>query len=182
MLLKSDVRKVISGDRRARSETERLAARDAIRRVVLDFCRTAGLAAGSRIAAYEPLPSEPGSTELLAELRRAGYQVIVPITLPDNDLDWAEWSPQTEGRSSLGIEAVARCMLVLVPAFAVDRRGARLGRGGGSYDRALARVTESVPVAALLFSGEILDSVPTDVWDRSVSAAATPEGWVSLPY
>ena len=40
----------------------------------------------------------------------------------------------------LGRAAVAEAQLVVVPALAVDRRGLRLGRGGGSYDRALARV------------------------------------------
>jgi 5-formyltetrahydrofolate cyclo-ligase len=70
---------------------------------------------------------------------------------------------------------------VLVPALAVDHRGQRLGRGGGSYDRALARVGERVPVVALLFDGELIDQVPAEPHDRPVSAVALPsQGIVSV--
>ena len=49
---------------------------------------------------------------------------------------------------------------MLVPAIAVDHSGMRLGRGGGSYDRALARVGTPVPTVALLYDGEFLPHVP----------------------
>ena len=52
--------------------------------------------------------------------------------------------------------------MVLVPALAVDRTGMRLGRGGGSYDRALGRVPVGTFVCALLYDGEVLDRVPHD--------------------
>jgi 5-formyltetrahydrofolate cyclo-ligase len=80
-----------------------------------------------------------------------------------------------------GVDAVARASLVLVPALAVDTRGNRLGRGGGSYDRALARVGPRVPVIALLNDGELLDHVPAAPHDRPVSMAALPSrGIVSI--
>ncbi len=80
-----------------------------------------------------------------------------------------------------GVDAVARAALVLVPALAVDTRGNRLGRGGGSYDRALARVGPRVPVIALLNDGELLDHVPAAPHDRPVSMAALPSrGIVSI--
>ena len=37
----------------------------------------------------------------------------------------------------LGVEAIGTAALVLVPGLAVDRRGIRLGRGAGYYDRSL---------------------------------------------
>ena len=55
--------------------------------------------------------------------------------------------------------------MVLVPALAVDRAGNRLGRGGGSYDRALARVGPLIPVIALLYDDELLDQVPAEQHD-----------------
>jgi 5-formyltetrahydrofolate cyclo-ligase len=62
----------------------------------------------------------------------------------------------------------------VVPALAVDRRGSRLGRGGGSYDRALARVPAGRPVLALLYDGECPEVVPTEPHDRRVTVAVTP--------
>ena len=69
---------------------------------------------------------------------------------------------------------MTRADVVLVPALAVDGRGSRLGRGGGSYDRALARVFGLVPTIALLYDDELLDHVPAEPHDRAVRAVARP--------
>jgi 5-formyltetrahydrofolate cyclo-ligase len=72
--------------------------------------------------------------------------------------------------------------LVLVPALAVDRHtGVRLGRGGGSYDRALARTHPGTPVIALLYPGELLEGVPAQPHDARVTAVLTPDGLLRLP-
>jgi 5-formyltetrahydrofolate cyclo-ligase len=105
------------------------------------------------------------------------------VLLPDGGLDWAEQSPDAELRASerglleptgprLGPEAVRTCDVVVVPALAVDRDGHRLGRGGGSYDRALSGAQGLV--VALLHDGELLDAVPTDPHDVAVHAVVTP--------
>jgi 5-formyltetrahydrofolate cyclo-ligase len=73
-----------------------------------------------------------------------------------------------------GTGAVASADLVIVPALAVDARGNRLGRGGGGYDRALARVGPAVPVVALLHDGELVGRVPAEPHDRPVPMAALP--------
>src|SRR5680860_1634359 len=54
-------------------------------------------------------------------------------------------------------------------------------RGGGSYDRALARVPVGTFVCALLYDGELLDRVPAAGHDRPVTAAVTPTGLTRLP-
>ena len=74
----------------------------------------------------------------------------------------------------LGPEAIASAEIVLVPALAVDATGTRLGRGGGSYDRALARVRPEVPVIALLYPGELVPLLPAEPHDRPVTAVLTP--------
>jgi 5-formyltetrahydrofolate cyclo-ligase len=66
--------------------------------------------------------------------------------------------------------------VVLVPALAVDARGNRLGRGGGSYDRALARVGGQVPTIALLYDAELLAHVPAEPHDQRVRAAVARAG------
>ena len=72
--------------------------------------------------------------------------------------------------------------LVLLPALAVDRLGWRLGRGGGSYDRALTRVGTPIPTVALLYDGELLDRVPAGRHDQRVRLIARPsQGITRLP-
>jgi 5-formyltetrahydrofolate cyclo-ligase len=177
------MRATILAARAAMTAVDRAAARNAIRAHVLAYC-AAALPAEARIAAYQPLRTEPGSIELLAELTARGHRVMVPVTRPDRDLDWAWFDPTlpigSASPTRLGLTAAADTALVLAPACAVDRRGNRLGRGGGSYDRALGRLPDGVIVAALLFTNELVDAVPTDEWDRPVSAAVTPTGWIPL--
>ena len=80
-----------------------------------------------------------------------------------------------------GVDTIRTAALVIVPALAVDRRtGVRLGRGGGSYDRALARVGPNVPTVALLHDGELMEGVPAESHDCRVRYAMTPEGLTTL--
>jgi 5-formyltetrahydrofolate cyclo-ligase len=69
---------------------------------------------------------------------------------------------------------------VLAPALAVARDGSRLGRGGGSYDRALARCPADAVLAAVVFDEEVVDVLPSDAWDVRVHLAVTPSGWRTL--
>jgi 5-formyltetrahydrofolate cyclo-ligase len=180
MTAKTALRASLAAARAARTEQQRARDRAAIREHVLAGCRTGRARPGSLIAAYEPLRTEPGSTELLTELDDAGYRLIVPVTLADRDLDWSAWAAAGRAGARLGPDAIAAAALVLVPAFAVDPAGNRLGRGGGSYDRALARLPAGTPVAALLYGDELLSEVPVDSWDLPVSSVVTPDGWLDL--
>jgi len=66
--------------------------------------------------------------------------------------------------------------LLVVPALAVGRDGTRLGRGGGSYDRVLARVGGTVPALAVVDADEVLDALPAEPHDRPVDGYVTPLG------
>jgi len=143
------------------------------------------------IAAYVPFGSEPGGPDLPEALYLIGARVLLPVLRPDNDLDWAEYTGELiqtprglrePPGPMLGIGAVAEADLLVVPAVAVDRHGVRLGRGGGSYDRALDRVHVGTPVVALLHDGELVAELPAEAHDRLVSAVITPSGgWCDLP-
>jgi 5-formyltetrahydrofolate cyclo-ligase len=61
----------------------------------------------------------------------------------------------------------------------VDERGMRLGRGGGSYDRVLARLeaaSASPALVVLLYANEVVVRVPEEPHDHPVHAVVTPEG------
>jgi 5-formyltetrahydrofolate cyclo-ligase len=135
------------------------------------------------VAAYASVGGEPATGLLLEQLLAAGKRVVLPVLQPDGDLDWAVYTGdlRAAGRGlleppgpRLGADAVATADVVLVPGLAVDRRGYRLGRGGGSYDRALGRVPPGTPVVALLHDEEVLDEVPVAAHDRPVTAVVTP--------
>ena len=136
------------------------------------------------VAAYVSVGREPGTGALLDALAAVGKRVILPLLQPDNDLDWATYSGAdalaSAGRGllepagpRLGAEAVATADAVLVPGLAVDQTGLRLGRGGGSYDRALGRVPVGTFTCVLLNDDEVIDQVPAAAHDRRVAAAVT---------
>ncbi len=145
------------------------------------------------VASYYSVGTEPDTRGLVYALWKRGAYVLLPVLRPDGDLDWASY----EGPDSLapgprgllepverrrGVQAVASADAVIAPAIAVDRAGNRLGRGGGSFDRALARVGPPIPVFALLYDGELLDRVPADAHDGPVRAVARPRhGITALP-
>jgi len=143
------------------------------------------------VAAYVSVGTEPGTGPLLDRLLAMGRRVVVPVLLPDYDLDWAVYDgPRSVVRARaglleptgprLGVEAVATADVVLTPGLAVDRTGLRMGRGGGCYDRALGRVPVGTFTCTLLYAGELLDEVPAAPHDRRVTAVATPDGVTRL--
>jgi 5-formyltetrahydrofolate cyclo-ligase len=142
------------------------------------------------VAAYMSVGTEPDTGGLVYALWKRGTYVLLPLLRGDHDLDWASY----EGPDSLrpgphglleptepprGVTAVTSADLVIVPALAVDRGGMRLGRGGGSYDRALARVGPAVLTIALLYDGELLDDLPAGDRDQPVRAVARPAAGIT---
>ncbi|MFB7599105.1 5-formyltetrahydrofolate cyclo-ligase, partial [Streptomyces sp. NPDC056160] len=79
----------------------------------------------------------------------------------------------------LGPDAVTAADVVLLPGLAADSRGMRLGRGGGSYDRVLARLERAdahPALVVLLYDREVVEHVPAEPHDRPVQAVVTPSG------
>ncbi|TIC88238.1 5-formyltetrahydrofolate cyclo-ligase [Nocardioides sp. GY 10113] len=139
------------------------------------------------IACYVATAGEPDTGPLLDRLRAAGCRVLLPVLLPDNDLDWGVYEGADALRPGrfellepagprLGPDAIAAVDAVLVPGLAVSADGHRLGRGGGSYDRALTRLPAGAFTAVVLRRDEVGLDVPVEPHDRPVRAAITPDG------
>jgi 5-formyltetrahydrofolate cyclo-ligase len=103
----------------------------------------------------------------------AGKLEVVPGGLHDGFVRDAAGvlAPPPEVRAS----RLAPGDLLLVPGVAFTRRGARLGRGGGYYDRLLADAAGCISVG-LAFDIQLVDEIPTDSHDREVSIVVTPSG------
>jgi 5-formyltetrahydrofolate cyclo-ligase len=139
------------------------------------------------IAAYASFRTEPDTRGLLFALWKRGTYVLLPRLLPDRDLDWATYEgpdslvpgphgllqPAAEAR---GVRAIEAADVVIVPSLAVDRSGMRLGRGSGSYDRALARVGPQILTVAMVYDAELVDALPAAPHDLRVRAVVTPSG------
>ncbi|MFJ8249841.1 5-formyltetrahydrofolate cyclo-ligase [Streptomyces sp. NPDC094466] len=148
------------------------------------------LADARTVAAYVSVGREPGTRALLEALRGRGVRVLLPVLLADNDLDWAAYEgpehllPAGRGLlepdgARLGPAAVLEAGAVLLPGLAVDGAGMRLGRGGGSYDRVLARLTAAgarPSLVVLLYDDEVVARVPSEPHDHPVDAVVTPAG------
>jgi 5-formyltetrahydrofolate cyclo-ligase len=179
-------RREVAVRRRARPAAERAEVAERVCAAVLALDEAAR---ARTVAAYASYPSEPGTGPLRAALRSRGIRVLLPVLLPDNDLDWVEdraeyatdtWAGDpgavsTESPAALlGPEAVSTADLVVCPATAATPDGDRLGKGGGSYDRVLARLHPRSLVVALVHDDEVAAALPTQSHDRPVDVVVTP--------
>lgn len=132
------------------------------------------------IAVFLPLPDEPDIQPVLHDAWKCGKTVAVPrvegttlslrkiITSRDTAIGRfgiREPKPTTPvvSPSSLGV--------VFIPGQAFDRRGNRLGRGHGYYDRLLAHIRK--PTIGICYSFRLVERVPHDEHDRRVHGIIT---------
>ena len=181
---KRHLRSAIAARRAARDPVEIAAAGLAIGRSA-----PAVLGDAKLVAAFVGVGVEPPTTALIDAFVARGGRVLLPIVTGE-ELFWGDYvgaaalvrSPlgllEPTG-SRLGPETVGDCDLIVVPAFAVDRRGRRLGRGGGFYDRALP-MAANARVVAVVYDDEVIAEVPVEPHDVAVDAAVTPSGLLTF--
>lgn len=178
---------------RARTRKSR-ATRSADTRVTDDVARTKlllnilGSWTPRIVAAYASTGDEPGTQTLIDALVKRGSKLLLPVLSatwsgPRREADWATyegwdrlrrglWGIPEPDSEPLGPVAIASADLVLLPGLAGSQDGARVGMGGGWYDRALVGTT--CPRWLLLNDDELYESLPRDPWDLPVSTIITP--------
>jgi 5-formyltetrahydrofolate cyclo-ligase len=148
----------------------------------LDFFARPG-----RVAGYWAVRGELPLHALLAP--RPAFDYCLPCLEPDSRLSFAAWLPGAalrENRYGIpepDVEASARLApdaldVVLVPLLAFDRRGARLGSGGGYYDRSFAFLRDAARPARPLLVGvayafQEIENLPVAEWDIALDYVAT---------
>jgi 5-formyltetrahydrofolate cyclo-ligase len=155
------------------------------------------VSSGSTVCAYVPVGTEPGSVQMLDMLLRRAGRVLLPVARTAGDgsglpLRWGQYRPGELIRGRWGLlepaepwlpeSALAEAALVVVPALAVDRRGVRLGRGRGFYDRSLAGRDPRARLIAMVRDDELLDELPAEPHDVAMTHVITPRhGIIALP-
>jgi 5-formyltetrahydrofolate cyclo-ligase len=156
----------------------------------------AAISNGSTVCAYVPVGAEPGSIEMLDVLLRRAVRVLLPVarTAANNTpqaLQWGEYRPGQLVAAPFGLleptqpwlpaRTLADASVVLVPALAVDRRGVRLGRGRGFYDRSLVHRDPQARLVAVIRDEELVDELPCEPHDVRMTHALTPRlGLIAL--
>ena len=148
------------------------------------------VSSGSTVCAYVPVGTEPGSVGMLDMLLRRARRVLLPVARTTGDgiamrLRWGEYRPGELVRGHWGLleppepwlpeSVLAEAEMVVVPALAVDRRGARLGRGRGFYDRSLDGRNPHVRLIAMVRDVEFVDELPADPHDVPMTHVITPD-------
>ena len=132
--------------------------------------------AGRRIAGYWPLPSE---ADPRPALRTHGGPWCLPVVVgrgkPLIFRDWRPGALLVPGPFGVQEPAGAVCTpeVVVVPLLAFDRRGHRLGYGGGFYDRTLAGLVPRPLAIGFAFSMQEVAAVPTDDTDAPLDLVVT---------
>ena len=139
-------------------------------------------------ALFVPTPLEPDLSLTLGAFDRALLPILIDEAgAPYRSPRWALWEAGralvTRGRPPaqpdgevLGAESLTEADLIIIPALAASSDGARLGQGGGWYDRALTHRFPGVPVVAVIFDDEVLDpgEIPTEAHDVPIDMIVTP--------
>ncbi len=136
---------------------------------------------GRPAAGYMPMRSEIDPLPAMAELSRHGPVGVPVIAAPGRPLLFHLWTPgaeMTEGPFGARIPAVAEEMrpeVVIVPLVAFDRRGGRLGYGGGFYDRTLEMLRRDSEVLAVGFAWAAQEdpALPLEPTDQPLDAVVT---------
>ena len=179
-------KKAMRADLRARrrnlTSSERENATAAYTELLTGLVQNTG---ATSIAAYLPAHDEPDIRPFLTWASDNNIRTLMPVSREDGLLDWVvdlddevvgEYGVPEPVGELLGPMAADDVDLMIIPAAAVDHAGMRLGWGRGYFDRLLGSMEVRPPVYAVIFDGELVESVPTELHDKAVDGAVTPSG------
>ncbi len=148
------------------------------------------VAPGTVVSGFSPMKSEISPLPLLRRLADAGASLALPVVTgrgrPLVMRAWPFGAPLVSGvwgiREPPADAPELYPDILIVPLLAFDRRGYRLGYGGGYYDRTIARLRTMKPVTALgiAFSTQQIEEVPTTPRDERLDLVLTEGGTIDF--
>ena len=134
------------------------------------------------ISGYMPIKTEISPLEAMKKLAYRGKRLCLPVVQSaGKPLFFKEWTPVSSMvRGAFGAQIpenglVLNPELLIVPLVAFDRNGARLGYGGGFYDRSLDQLRRQKRTIAVGFaySSQEIEKVPTERTDQQLDMVVT---------
>jgi 5-formyltetrahydrofolate cyclo-ligase len=132
---------------------------------------------------YAPIPGEVDCRPIAVAGWKDGKTVLLPrvtwsprhmAAVPVHSLDQKLVTTRNGLREPDGEPwPIEKIDLIIVPGLAYDRHGNRLGRGGGFYDRFLARPGLAAHTCGLAFSVQVVRELPVHPNDYSVKVLVT---------
>lgn len=165
-------------------------AREAAAQRFAAFADIFDVASGTVVAGYMPMRSEADPLPLMRALAARGAQLALPaVVARDAPLVFRAWRVDealiagpfgTRHPAETAAQLVPD--LVLVPLAAFDRRGHRIGYGGGYYDRTLAALRAQKPVVAagVAFAVQEVETVPASHHDAVLDVVLTDLACIDL--
>ena len=137
------------------------------------------------ISAFHSFGTEISTFKLFDRLVAEGWTTALPVVVAKNaPLLFRQWAPGEAlvlGRWDIQIPPETapevRPDVLLVPMLAFDRKGYRMGYGGGFYDRTLAklRALKKVTAIGIAYAGQEIDMVPRDEHDQPLDWIMTEQ-------
>jgi 5-formyltetrahydrofolate cyclo-ligase len=155
---------------------------DKSERIVEGVLSLPEVGAAGTVMAFWSFGSEVETSALIERLHEAGKRVVLP-RIAEGEIAAVAYAPgDPVTATSFGAMEPARADVVtaedvdvvIVPGVAFDRRGGRVGYGGGFYDRLSSRAP-AVPAVAVAFAVQLVDEVPQGRSDRRVDAIVTED-------
>jgi 5-formyltetrahydrofolate cyclo-ligase len=176
--LKQELRKQILT---ARTVEQAAKTSDLIAKQLVELCESKK---ATRIGCYLSFGKEPDTRVFLQAASKLGFDLYCPRILAEDEMEFAQYQSSLVP-TALGFDEPTGdpidskdLDLLIIPALAIDQSGARLGRGGGYFDRYL--VSFEGLVGAVVFGNEIIESIPVEPHDKPVNFVITPEQTVAF--
>ena len=160
---KREIRHKIKNMRQMLTEGERISAADA---VFSQLEQTAAFMLADRILMYHSLPDEVSTHAFLPRVNGVNLEIL---PYDEQRLELGSFHiEEPTGENTVDPEEIE---LIVVPAVAFDRKGTRLGRGKGFYDRLLAS-TKAVTIG-VGYDFQLIDEVPAEPHDVPMNMVVT---------
>ena len=134
---------------------------------------------------YLAFDQEPLLDALMSKVFSAGKIVTVPQILEgQGKMEAVLWQPSIElEEGRFGIRQIPEAKriavdpseidLIVVPSLALDKKGTRLGMGGGYYDRFLAQLSARTVLLGVCWQEQLQDELPVEAHDRRLHYVLT---------